>query len=152
VRHVALARSHFLRSLDALPPTIASQTRTRIRARLKRDSGRCPQMIGEYAPWLAADIMGVTDVPAIKRVAVAWLYIYFFTLMLDDVIDRTSGEPGKSDYIASCLLLQRGLSHFAQATNAGERFAAALNSAFQKTAKAAMLELASHRLKVRSYS
>jgi hypothetical protein len=112
---------------------------------------RAQPLIGEYAPWLAADMLGVRDMRAVQGIAVAWLHLYFFTLILDDAIDDKSTPDCDAAYIASCLLLQRGISDLLS-LGSGKDLRSIIDTAFVATATAAFAELREHRNKIMPYT
>lgn len=151
-KHVRGTRARFLRSLRYLPRTIRARARAHIYQRLGPAVRHPLPLIGEYAPWLAADLLGIKDVRSVRQVAVAWLHLYFFTLALDDVIDSNTTARQGSEYITSCLLLQRGLSNLISLSKGSKKLTSSIDSAFSRTAEAAIHELATHRNRISRYS
>lgn len=151
-KHVRRTRGAFLRSLHNLPPVASINTRAHVHERAGRIAKHAKPLIGEYAPWLAADLLGVKNSNAIQKVATAWLHLYFFTLNLDDLIDGNSGQQTHIDYISSCLLLQRGISALVSQSNRDSDLIAVIDLAFARTAGAAIQELENHRDQITPYS
>jgi len=148
---VEKSRELFLDSLKELPEGLQTVARTRTLERIERASHK--MLLGEYAPWLVADLLGVTDEQSVKEVSASWLNLYFFVMMLDDVIDRRNdGEYGAAELITASLLLQRGISELSSLLSESTEFKESFDSAFMSTANAAIHELDNHRSKITSYS
>lgn len=148
VRH---AREAFLRDIASLPPPLHQSALHAFEGRLSRALDR--PMLGEFMPWLVADLLGISEVRPVQEVASAWLHVYLFTLMLDDFIDgRTPPRRRNTEMITASLMLQRGVTRLVlRASNPGE-MEQVLNDAFGTTAAAAHRELAHHRNRIKAFS
>lgn len=104
---VAATRSAMLSGVRDLPAPLGQLAFDAIAGRIRRGHGR--PMLGEIAPWLIADLLGLRPSSAVRRIALAWLHVYFFVMMLDDAIDRGLSCVGHENLIVGSVLLQRGL-------------------------------------------
>ncbi len=143
-------RGQFKAELATLPGTCAAIALKAYEDRIERARER--RLLGEYAPWLMADLAGC-DKRTIRQGAIAWLYIYLFVLMTDDFIDRPDARD-PNELIVGALLLQRGLTGALERFPAQHRYelTAALQEAFDWTAVAGIRELTDHRGRVTPFS
>jgi hypothetical protein len=89
-------RSLFFDHLDLLPEGFARIVKEHYLERVVRAESR--QMLGEYAPFLLADVLRVSDESVVRQIAVPWLVVYEHALLVDDMVD------GKSPHRAERLL------------------------------------------------
>ena len=147
---VAQGRTAYREAIARLPEGFREIAERHFENRVRRAAPR--PLLGEYAPWLAADILGITDRPAVQRVVTGWLHLYFFTMLLDDLIDRPVDSEAPVEMITSALLLQRGLSQLLGNTELDMSTPASIDSAFAETAEAALHELTAHRQRITSFT
>lgn len=140
------SRREFVDSLGGLPRGIRIVSRDRISKRIQRASGR--PLLGEYVPWLVADMLGVSDKMTIRKISKAWLHIYYAILILDDLIDGHESIDNHSDLITSFLLQQRGLGGLSELAGGHSWVQDEIDSAFDETAAAAINELSRHRSQI----
>jgi hypothetical protein len=120
------------------------------RCRIKRAKGK--PLLGEYAPWILADILHIKDNRAVHDIVPSWMNLYAYTLFTDDILDRGSKIDTAPLLLASGLLLQRGLSDFFKKFPANESVRIRVDDCFIETAGAAMEELARHKQKLSSFT
>jgi hypothetical protein len=147
---VMRSRRSYLDAIAGLPAGLREVAVRNYHDRIRRAAPR--PLLGEYVPWLVADILGISDVPAVQKIATGWLHIYFFTLILDDVIDRAYTEFTPQDLITGSLLLQRGLCQMLDNSPRHLGLSSKIDSAFADTAKAAVEELVFHRRRVKAFT
>jgi hypothetical protein len=147
---VAEGRTTYRQAIARLPQGFREIAVRHFEDRVRRAAPR--PLLGEYAPWLAADILGITDRPAVQRVVTGWLHLYFFTMLLDDLIDRPPDSAAPREMITSALLLQRGLSQLLGNSELNASTPASVDSAFAETAEAALHELTAHRQRITSFT
>ena len=146
VSYIEETRALYTEELATLPPAMREIALRRISVRTKRANGR--QLLGECAPWLIADLLGIADVPAIRRLALSWLHVYFFVLMVDDLVDKPRDTIHPQDMIVGSLLFQRGLHALVRGGLCEE----GLDAAFLETANAGLREVQGWRQRIQSFA
>jgi hypothetical protein len=148
---VDLCREAFLKELPKFPPSITDFIVAEYIARAERVTG--PPLLGEIAPWILANILGITDYRSVRKIAVPWFFLYLYTLLVDDYLDRSETQHDSSfRWVASGMLLQRGIGDlFVALPTHHEKIASLLNSSFNETARAVVSEFVSHRGRIQSY-
>jgi hypothetical protein len=141
---VAETQHQLIETIQQLPSPIRELALRHISARTTRAKGR--QLLGEYVPWLIADLLEIRDIESVRRVALAWLHVYFFVLMVDDLIDQPRDAIDPRDFIVGSVLFQRGLSRLIQ----DFKYEEGLDSTFLDTALASLREIATWRERIRS--
>src|ERR1035437_8246341 len=81
-------RSLFFDHLDSLPAPFARIVKEHYIERVVRAESR--QMLGEYAAFLLGDVLRIPDESIVRRIAVPWLVVYEYSLMIDDIVDGKS--------------------------------------------------------------
>lgn len=139
---ISETRHQFIELIGQLPPALSDIALQRISDRTSRAGGR--PLLGEYAPWLIADLLEIHDVPAVRQITLSWLHVYFFVLMVDDLVDRPPDRLDPSDFIIGSFLFQKGLLRLARHGIYEE----GLDAAFLDTAVAALREISAwhHRI------
>lgn len=144
------SRRAYLESLDKFPPITRDVIERHFKNRTKRAAPR--YLLGEYAPWLIADMLGITTVPAVQRSVIGWLHIYFCVMLADDLLDLPPTEDHSKHIIVSLLMLQRGLCEILDSPGSSQQTREALDLAFSETAFAAIHELTAHRRRLTSFT
>ncbi len=106
-RKIRASRAAFLQDIEGLPAPynrIAVNHYT-LRTKEAGDTYR----IGEMAPWLFADALGNKQIEKYTEFVAAWLHIYTYILLTDDVIDRSQLKNKEMLLISAGLLLERGV-------------------------------------------
>jgi len=147
---VERCRTSFLQELEKLPDPLNRVAIGHYTSRVKRGNGRA--VLGEYAPWLIADLAGIADDAAVERIMLPWLCIYTYIIFTDALIDEQNVEEKDLLLIASGLLLERGLSHLSKLAFNSDVLLTFVDEYFTQTAIAAISELKEHRSLVQSYS
>lgn len=147
---VQSTRHAFLAELASLPRPLDRVARDAYLTRVKRGNGRA--VLGEYAPWLIADLCGLERDAISQEFLVAWLDIYSYIIFIDAAIDEPSLDERSYLLIASGLLLERGMIRIARLGSEGDQMLEATDQHLTETAIAAVKELAQHRWKLHDYS
>src|SRR5437667_242353 len=66
-------------------------------------------MLGEYAPWMAADLLRATNHDRLLKLSVGWQQLCWGVLILDDIIDLAPCAHTSMLLMGSHLLNQRGI-------------------------------------------
>lgn len=138
IPHVNRSRASYLDILEGLPPAFRDFAARHFSQRIQR--GKYRPHIGEYLPWLLADVL---KTPRSNRVDVTisgWLSVYFGVLLLDDVLDGVI-RPSADELLTSALLQQRGISRMLSASPKPLKLQRSLDVAFARTAVAARCEM-----------
>lgn len=143
-------RTAYLAAIDKLPSSLRETASLHYNERLAR-ANPAP-LLGEYAPWLIADILGISDREPVRRIVSAWLQIYFFTMLLDDIIDDNSRSKTPEDLLTAMLLLQKGVAGLYAGTDVPKVLSDNYDSAFAETANAALTEFSQHRNRVKAFT
>jgi hypothetical protein len=150
-RQVASTRTAFFRGLRTLPPELARNAADHYRGRLQRGLGK--PLLGEYAPWLLADLLPLGRRGVVRQIAPAWMQLYASTLFMDDVLDRPSGAATHpTTLLASALLLERGVSDILRLLPQGTNVRVRLDRYFVAAARATLTEIQRHRARLEDYS
>lgn len=147
---VEIVRKAFLTELAQLPEPLNTVATRQFLDRINRAKGRA--VLGEYAPWLIADLAGIADRRAIRELAIPWLSIYTYIVFLDDMIDQQELADRELLLIASGLLLERALTKLHNLSADTKALLAKVDEYFTQTAIAAVSELKKHRLTIQSFS
>lgn len=147
---VQTSRQAFLNELKTLPTPLNDLATEQYLSRIKRGNGRA--VLGEYAPWLIADLAGIFDKEAIMELMVPWLSIYSYIVFIDDAIDEESLKDRKLLMVAAGLILERGLIKLHRLSVDTQRFLELIDRYFMETATAAVSELHRHRHQLTSYT
>lgn len=148
--NVQRCRARFLGSLASLPAPFGEIARRNYIARMTRGSGRA--VLGEYAPWLVASLIGLDDPADVEPIITPWLQIYSFVIFLDAVFDEPGLPEKEALLVTSAILLERGIAALALLPTSSPQLFDRVDECFVDTARAALTELASHRAKLRGYS
>ncbi len=137
---VAAGRVLYSTALGHLPPKLATIASAHFHERVRR-AGPSP-LLGEYAPWLVAEIIGNSHDPRVREFVTAWLHVYFFTMLLDDVIDQPNRTNRSGELLTAMVLLQEGICELMSnlCLDPNNR-AQQLQKSFRSTALAALEEL-----------
>ena len=145
-----LSREAFFRDLEHLPDELHKVVVSNYNERVARCNGK--PMLGEYIPWLLADMIPLKDRDILQTIAPAWLGLYTYTIFVDDLLD-ISGKPDAGPLLlASGLLLQRGLSNLYQALPPGVANRAQISSFWLAAAGAVLRELQNHKGKLQAFN
>jgi hypothetical protein len=144
------SRHAFLTQLSATPKIVRQDLTRHYRERIRRAKGK--PLLGEYAPWLLADLLSIQNPVALNAISLPWMHLYAYTLTIDDVLDRPGSNTNAPLIVASGLLLQRGLSGLCQALPRSDKVRVQLDKYFLESAAAVMTELRLHRGRVQSFS
>lgn len=104
---VLRARNDFLSEIRTMPEPLGTTMSEYVTSRIQR--GPSGVLLGEYAPWLIADVFGYYEVERFRSFVGCWLHLYFYTLTIDDQIDQQLYSQRPLLAIASGLVLQKGL-------------------------------------------
>lgn len=104
---VARTRVSFLRDLDQIPQPFSGIAENYVLTRISQS--RSKLMLGEYAPWLLADLCGFDQQDRLEEFILAWLHVYVYTLIVDDILDNQRRPSHPLELVAGSLLLERGL-------------------------------------------
>ncbi len=138
VPRINQSRTSYLNFLEDLPQIFKDVATTHLNERLRR--GKYRPHIGEYLPWLLADVLKVPRSKKLDQTILGWLSLYFSVLMLDDLLD--SPKRVSTDCILTASLLQqRGLAQMLAISPNPIELQRCFNSAFNKTALAARNEM-----------
>jgi len=143
-------REAFITELDSLPPPLDSVAKRSYIERVRQGNGRA--VLGEYAPWLIADLCGLGQSAVSPEFLLAWLDIYSYIVFIDAAIDEASLADRSFLLIASGLLLERGIARLGRLSLLGDEMLTAADTYLTETAVAAVKELAEHRSRVQDYS
>jgi hypothetical protein len=147
---VERSRKVFLKELQNLPePLNAVATRQYLH---RIEAGHGQAVLGEYAPWMIADLTGIDDREAVGELVVPWLCIYSYIVFLDVVIDQQEVEDKRLLLIAAGLLLERALTRLHNLSPHAKDLMQATDRYFLETAIAAVDELNRHRAKVQCFT
>lgn len=149
VSEARLARGDLLRSLDELPEGIRRRALEIISDRTSRAKDR--PLLGEYAPWLIAEILGINNIDEVRRITGGWLHVYFFVLMVDDLIDRPRSDLSVQDFIIGSVIYQKGLRAISRDLELGGESSARIDSAFIDTAMAGLRDLRAADCRAKSF-
>lgn len=147
---VEACRQAFMEELQALPEPlnkVAIQTYAK-----KLERGKGLPLLGEYAPWLIADLAGVMDSNAMRELILPWLSVYTYIVFIDDVVDEHSKKNKELLLIAAGILLERGITQMYNLSPNTKALLAAVDKYLTDTAVAALSELKKHRFSIKSYS
>lgn len=93
-------RSAFLDHLDTLPAPFGESIKRHYLERIVRAGDR--HMLGEYGPFLLADVLRVPQ-KAATSIVIPWLVLYEHTLLVDDIVD-VKGSSWAQDVLLSQIL------------------------------------------------
>jgi hypothetical protein len=144
------SRQAFLCGLSDLPPVMRATVIRNYDERIARGNGR--PLLGEYAPWLLADVLPLRSREVIDRVSPAWMNLYAYTLFVDDVLDIRRKPDAAPLLLASQLLLERGLASLYAVLSPGSWVCLRIDGYFLEAATAVLSELQGHRNLVRDYT
>lgn len=150
IEDVNATRHSFFKELSKLPHGLNILAKRHIKERITRAGKRL--LLGEYAPWLIADILGISDRKAVCKVACGWLHVYFFVLMLDDILDRENYANAYESLISGSLILQRGLASLLSQSSRPSELKNSIDNAFAVNARAALNELSYHRNRIKQFT
>lgn len=148
-KNVVTNRQTFLRGLGKLPPEFGNRLADNYNDRLNRARGK--PLLGEYAPWLLADMLPLNNRRSALRIAPAWMNLYAYTLFVDDVLDTTKPVDHSHSFLASALLLERGISEISAALPRNAKIRVKLDRYFLEAAQAVFKEINQHRQKLDAY-
>lgn len=132
-------RESLLRSIASLPKPLASQAKQFLDSRLVRNAAR--PMLGEYIPWIAADLLALPSIHPSPRLISGWMQIYFSVLVADDVFDRGGGGASPNECLLICLLQQRGIADVISGARNPRLMAQKLEASYNRTAIAAITDI-----------
>jgi hypothetical protein len=147
---VEACRKAFLEELQTLPEPLSKVAIKTYLKKLKRGKGL--PLLGEYAPWLIADFVGVMDRNTVKELILPWLSVYTYIVFIDNVIDEHSKKNKELLLIAAGILLERGITRMYNLSSNTKALLEAVDKYLTETAVAALSELNKHRLVIKSYS
>lgn len=147
---VESCRQAFLQELESLPEPLNMISIEHYMRKVKRGDGH--PMLGEYAPWLIANLAGISDQQPIEELMMPWLNIYTYIIFIDDAIDQQEMKDRELLLIAAGLLLERGLTKLSSLSFNTKNLLAQIDRYFTQTAIAAISELRKHRFSIKSYS
>ena len=147
---VADSRQTFLRSLTPFPSLLGRVVERNYQKRIKRARGK--PMLGEWAPWLLADLLDIKDKTVIRSIVPSWMNLYAYTLCIDDILDRRNEVESTPLLIASGLLLERGISGFFRELPRNGTVRIQLDDYFLEVAGAAMEEMTQHKYKLSKFT
>lgn len=147
---VESTRQAFLDELATLPNPLGRVAKDAYLSRVRRGNGRA--VLGEYAPWLIADLCGLQRLSISNEFLLAWLDIYSYIIFIDAAIDEPFLDERSYLLIASGLLLERGIIRIARLVPSGDEMLDATDQHLTETAVAAVNELAQHRRNLHDYS
>ncbi len=147
---VALSnREAFLKEISTLPNPLGSVLVDRYHNRIARADGK--PLLGEYAPWLLADLLPIHNREIIAKIALPWLSIYAYTYFIDDLIDQAQGDIAPELLVASGVLLSKGLGALYSLTPNGQDAVRYLCEQCVQTALATVEDVRRHRGCVQSF-
>ena len=133
-------RQGYAAILEELPTQLRSLAARCLDERLARGMGH--PHIGEFAPWLIADLFEVPASQKLRTVVDGWLAIYFSILLIDDLFDAELSPDYREKVLLVTLLQQKGAKHMASACEFPKQILSELDRAYDQTASAVLLELA----------
>lgn len=148
-REVERTRAAFFTSMDSFPVRVAESVRGHYLDKLSREKGR--PTLGEYTPWMVSDLLGINNEAAVARVAIPWMNLYVYTVIIDNLIDRTGLKDSPALLVASGLLLERGLTGL-RSLLPNEHLYSEARTFLTEMAYAAVDEVQNHRHKVVGYT
>ena len=107
-KNVVANRQAYFNLIGAFPPEFGDTLARHYKSRLARAHGK--PLLGEYAPWLLADMLPLRNPRVSREVAPAWMSLYAYTLFVDDMLDSAERADFSRSLLASSLLLQRGIT------------------------------------------
>lgn len=143
------SRQTFFNDLQQLPRGLRTVIQKNYDQRLAR--GRGKPMLGEYAPWLLAEVLQIRSRTAIKSVLPPWMNFYAYSLFLDDVLDMENKSDAAPLLVASGLLLERGIARLYEGLAPDTKVRVQLDKYFLESAQAVFREFDRHRNKLHSY-
>lgn len=143
------ARAAFLRELNRFPDPLRKVAVRQYRQRMNKLSTLIP--LGEYAPWLIADLLGISDHRHVDEIILPWLGTYFYVIFLDDVIDEHDIKHKGLLMIAAGLLLERSLNKLYSLAGNKRNLSLEIDKYFTQTALAGTLELYDHRRSIKEF-
>lgn len=149
-REVAAGRKAFFKEMRALPLTLRRNVVRNYEGRVARCKGK--PLLGEYAPYFVADMIGLKNPRVVEEIMPAWLSLYSFTVFMDDILDKPGMSEVPETLIASSLLLERGLSRVMALLPKGGKVRVKIDEYFLEAAEAVMNELERHRRVHEEYS
>ncbi|MBV9762086.1 MAG: class 1 isoprenoid biosynthesis enzyme [Acidobacteriaceae bacterium] len=132
-------RRRLFAELGAFPPPLNAMATAQYLSRA--DCARSLPMLSEYAPWLLADFFGCHDSQFLSEFALAWLLINAYTLITDDLLDRSDVRGSQHLLIASGLILQRGLTILYSVVPLTAALRSQVNECFGQLASAVAAEI-----------
>lgn len=139
---VEQTRQNYRISIASLPPPFKEHVEAHLSERLGRTSS---PLLGEFVPWIVADILGVKSASRLKHVAAGWAELYFSVMLLDDIIDGEGDSDSIERMLAANLLQQRGICTLLSNSAHPQALAKTIDSAFSDNAVAAHHEIIRHR-------
>ena len=95
--------------ISTFPAEIRSYLMARYCARVPRHDS--PPLFGELAPWIMSDWLGVRDYSVAREIYPAWVFMYGYTLLADDQLDKPQAVAlDPVGVLAAGMVLQKGLS------------------------------------------
>ncbi len=147
---IANMRKSLFRAASDFPIPLRNSVVDNYNNRIQRANGK--PLLGEYAPWILADVLNIKSNSAVHDIVPSWMNLYAYTLFVDDFLDRGSKTETVPILLASGLLLQRGLSGFFKKFPANESVRIRVDDCFVETAGAVMEELARHKQKLSHFT
>lgn len=148
LEHASATRSDFFIGLAPLPPALRRLIEARYAARLDRACGR--PLLGEYAPVLLADLLGLQSSVA-DRFTQPIMNVYAASLIADDMFDRAPQPDAAMAAAASALLVQRGMTGLFRILPAAPTVDL-VDDSFVQAARSALSEVRAHRARIQPYS
>lgn len=147
---VSRGRSAFLKDVGTLPTPLKRIIVQGYKGRLSRGHGK--PLLGERAPWLLQDMLPLRKRQDLTSMMPGWLSIYAHTLFVDDVLDGSFVDDVSETFLASGLLLQRGLNQLTAALPKRGMIRIQIDQYFLEAASAVLTEIKKHRQKHNRYT
>lgn len=142
-------RRRYLAHLRTLPDPLGTLCAEFYEQRVTRV--RPKPLLGEYLPWLLADLMGVSA-RVTERVSECWLPFYLQVLAIDDLLDGSAGMQVELLPIVASVLGEQGHVAYTRLLGADARFWNAFDRHVLRMGAAGAREVQLHRGKITSIS
>ncbi|HUT73669.1 MAG TPA: class 1 isoprenoid biosynthesis enzyme [Armatimonadota bacterium] len=148
--HVERQREWLFEGVSDFPSALKEVVITNYGSRVARGHGK--PLLGEYAPWLLADMLPLSNRQVVAEVALPWMNLYAYTLFIDDVLDIDKKADAVPLMLASQLLLERGFTRLHSLLPSGCNVRLRIDQYFLEAANAVLIEMQEHRGLLRGYS
>jgi len=111
-------RTELFQSEEIRPEELLGILHQHFRERLNRSQNAI--MIGEFAPYIFGDLLGISEAN-IKKAALPWLFLYEYSLLIDDLIDKNRPK-WNLELLTSQVLLDISIRKFLEVVNYNQDF------------------------------